>query len=71
MSDSLILEVADIETDVATDPLVTDVGWSWLTDALAAGNADQTVVNPTGSPISSIPTSGPRAVICMVAASRI
>jgi hypothetical protein len=31
---------ADIETDVATDPLVTDVGWSWLTDALAAGNAD-------------------------------
>lgn len=31
---------AEIEADMATDPVVTGVGWSWLIDALDAGGAD-------------------------------
>jgi hypothetical protein len=29
----------DLEPDLAADPLLPEVGWSWLTDALAAGGA--------------------------------
>lgn len=30
---------ADIEHEMATDPLITQVGWSWLTDALGDAGA--------------------------------
>lgn len=30
---------AEIEQELATDPLITEVGWSWLTDALADAGA--------------------------------
>ena len=38
---------ADIEQEMATDPLITQVGWSWLTDALDDAGAEHT--NPAGS----------------------
>mgnify|MGYP000940834799 CR=1 FL=1 len=31
---------AEIEHEMATDPLITEVGWSWLSDALAGAGAD-------------------------------
>lgn len=31
---------ADIEAELAADPLITQVGWSWLIDALDAGGAN-------------------------------
>lgn len=31
---------AEIDHDLATDPLLTDVGWTWLTDALQAHGAE-------------------------------
>lgn len=31
---------AEIDHDLATDPLLTDVGWTWLTDALEAHGAE-------------------------------
>ncbi len=31
---------AEIDRDLATDPLLTDVGWTWLTEALGAHDAD-------------------------------
>lgn len=30
---------AEIDSDLATDPMLTDVGWTWLTDALEAHGA--------------------------------
>jgi hypothetical protein len=30
---------AEIDSDLATDPVLTDVGWTWLTDALEAHGA--------------------------------
>src|SRR5690606_34030464 len=38
---------ADIELEMATDPLITQVGWSWLTDALTDAGAEY--ANPAGS----------------------
>ncbi len=38
---------ADIEQEMAIDPLITQVGWSWLTDALGDAGADHG--NPAGS----------------------
>lgn len=31
---------APLEPEIGTDPLLADVAWSWLTDALASHNAD-------------------------------
>jgi len=38
---------AEIEQEMATDPLITQVGWSWLTDAL--GDASAEYANAAGS----------------------
>lgn len=38
---------AEIEHEMATDPLITEVGWSWLTDALGDAGAEHT--NAAGS----------------------
>lgn len=38
---------ADIETEMATDPMLAEVGWSWLTDALNARAASY--CEPSGS----------------------
>ncbi|MBC9225348.1 DUF3000 family protein [Aeromicrobium sp. 636] len=38
---------ADIEHEMAIDPLITQVGWSWLTDALGDAGAEHT--NTAGS----------------------
>lgn len=38
---------ADVDVEMGADPLLPAVGWSWLTDALAAHHADH--VAPSGS----------------------
>ncbi|GAA3686411.1 DUF3000 domain-containing protein [Nocardioides ginsengisoli] len=38
---------AEIDHDLATDPMLTDVGWTWLTDALAAHGAEHVAVSGT------------------------
>ena len=38
---------ADLEPDLAGDPLLPGVGWTWLTDALAAQGADHTALGGT------------------------
>lgn len=38
---------ADLEPEIATDPLLAKVGWSWLTEALAAHNAAYTAAGGT------------------------
>ncbi|WP_121255841.1 DUF3000 domain-containing protein [Nocardioides ferulae] len=38
---------AEIEVDLITDPLLADVGWSWLTDALDAHGAAYTAISGT------------------------
>lgn len=38
---------AEIEQEIASDPLITDVGWSWLMDALTTNGAE--FVRPAGS----------------------
>lgn len=38
---------AEIEVDLITDPLLADVGWSWLTEALAAHGAAHTAISGT------------------------
>ncbi len=38
---------ADIETDLITDPMLADVGWTWLTDALAGHGASYSAISGT------------------------
>lgn len=38
---------AEIDHDLATDPLLTDVGWTWLTDALDAHGAEHVAESGT------------------------
>ncbi|GAA4728392.1 DUF3000 domain-containing protein [Phytohabitans rumicis] len=38
---------AELETDLAADPLLPAVGWTWLTDALEAEDATYTAVGGT------------------------
>lgn len=38
---------AEIELEMITDPLLADVGWSWLTDALAAHQASYAAASGT------------------------
>jgi len=38
---------AELETELASDPLLPTVGWSWLTDALAAQEARYTAIAGT------------------------
>ncbi len=36
---------ADLEPEMVTDPMLGEVGWTWLTDALAAHGADHTMAS--------------------------
>lgn len=45
---------ADLDADVAADPLLPDVGWSWLVDALAEHGAEHTALGGTVTTTSSV-----------------
>ena len=38
---------AGVDIEMASDPLLTAVGWSWLTDSLSAAGADATAIGGT------------------------
>lgn len=44
---------AELEPDLAADPLLAEVGWSWLTDALAGHAPDYTALAGTVTQTSS------------------
>ena len=44
---------ADIDPELATDPLLAEVGWSWLTEALEAHGADYGAPSGTVTTVSS------------------
>ena len=44
---------ADIEPEMVTDPLLSEVGWSWLCDALRAHNADYLAPSGTVTRVAS------------------
>jgi hypothetical protein len=44
---------AEIDPEMANDPLLAEVGWSWLTEALAAHRADYTAPSGTVTKVSS------------------
>ncbi|MGZ4533790.1 MAG: DUF3000 domain-containing protein [Mycobacteriaceae bacterium] len=45
---------ADLDADVATDPLLPEVGWSWLADALAQSSADFSALGGAVTVTSSV-----------------
>ena len=44
---------ADIDPELAADPLLAEVGWSWLTEALEAHGADYAAPSGTVTTVSS------------------
>ncbi len=44
---------ADVDPEMVTDPLLTEVGWSWLIDALERNQADYTSPSGTVTAVSS------------------
>ena len=44
---------ADVDFEMANDPLLPDVAWSWLTDALAGAGADHTAASGTVTTVTS------------------
>ncbi|MCL2316430.1 MAG: DUF3000 domain-containing protein [Actinomycetia bacterium] len=46
------LAEAAVEADLASDPLLTEVGWSWLTDALNRSDCDYTAESGTVTTIN-------------------
>ena len=44
---------ADIEPEMVTDPLLSEVGWTWLCDALAAHRAEYTAPSGTVTRVAS------------------
>jgi hypothetical protein len=44
---------AELDAELASDPLLPDVGWSWLTDALGNCDADHTALGGTVTQTSS------------------
>lgn len=44
---------ADVELDMVTDPLLAEVGWSWLNDALLEANAPYRAASGTVTAVSS------------------
>lgn len=44
---------AFVDADIAIDPMLADVGWSWLTDALAQRDASYTAPSGTVTAVSS------------------
>jgi hypothetical protein len=56
---------AELETELAIDPLLPAVGWSWLTDALSAFEAEYTAIGGTVTQTTSTrfgTLSGPPSV---------
>ncbi|GAB2907247.1 DUF3000 domain-containing protein [Rhodococcus aerolatus] len=45
---------ADLDADLAADPLLPDVGWSWLVDALGEHGARHTALGGTVTTTSSV-----------------
>ncbi len=45
---------ADLEADLAADPLLPEVAWSWLVDALSAHREDVTALGGTVTATSSV-----------------
>lgn len=45
---------ADMDDAVASDPLLPDVAWDWLTEGLAAGDADVTDLGGTVTSTASV-----------------
>lgn len=45
---------ADLDAEMAGDPLLAQVGWSWLMDALAAHSADHTAAGGTVTQTKSV-----------------
>ncbi|MGA8255172.1 MAG: DUF3000 domain-containing protein [Nocardioides sp.] len=43
----------DIELDLVTDPMLAQVGWTWLTDALAAHGADHVAASGTVTSVAT------------------
>jgi len=64
---------ADLEPEIAADPLVGQVGWSWLTEALEARSAGYAAPSGTSArssgPASSTPVTGDQLVGPMTTAS--
>jgi Protein of unknown function (DUF3000) len=55
----------DLEPDLAADPLLPEVGWSWLTDALRTAGAEHlapagTVTQTTSTRFGDMPEGPPR-----------
>lgn len=50
----VIFATCDVEGEIARDPLLPDVGWSWLTDALEVCEADYTALGGTVTATSSV-----------------
>ncbi|NPC97991.1 DUF3000 domain-containing protein [Nocardioides sp. zg-DK7169] len=44
---------AEIDSDLSTDQLIAEVGWSWLTDALEAHGAAYTAISGTVTTVST------------------
>jgi Protein of unknown function (DUF3000) len=44
---------ADIDPELATDPLLAEVGWSWLVEALTAHDAEYTAPSGTVTTVAS------------------
>ena len=49
---------AEIDPEMANDPMLAEVGWSWLTEALDAHGADVRRARPAPSPRSSSESFG-------------
>lgn len=59
---------AEVDPEMVADPLLTEVGWSWLLDALARNQAEYTAPSGTVTAVSSrsfggIATDPPRAEV--------
>jgi hypothetical protein len=54
----VVLVEADLEPEIAEDPLLAEVGWSWLMDALADNDAHYTAESGTVSRSSSLGFGG-------------
>ncbi len=50
----VVFATCDVEGEIARDPLLPDVGWSWLTDALDAHGAAHTALGGTVTATSSV-----------------
>lgn len=49
----IVFTTSETETDIASDPMVAEAAWSWLTDALAANEVPHTALGGTVTSTSS------------------